>query len=596
MYNEFYDRYEIIRELSCSRHSKVYLVRHRILDVYRVAKIFSGNQYDADRLLKEAHLIKNLKHPHIPVIYDIEQNIGEDNSSICIIEEYIDGKSLRQYVNDETGAGGNLSVHEICRIGVELCCILEYLHGFNGNGILHMDIKPDNIMLDINGKVKLIDFDNAVAGNAGVSVDSGSPLYAAPEQYSGEYAVTQSDVYSVGMVILFMVSHGHVKTDKGHNLAGIPRRYSRLYHVIEKSIHHQWGLRYSSVTLLKNELQGIMRRSGGTIEKHSYIVQVAGDKAGIGTTHTVMCMAHFFKKNGISCVVVDRSGNRRVLPPFLKNGLMEDGSYIYKGIRIIPDYNGAISVSVQKTDIILVDSGHSMRELENDKDIMDIAVENYAYIEVCVTGKHTVMCMAHFFKKNGISCVVVDRSGNRRVLPPFLKNGLMEDGSYIYKGIRIIPDYNGAISVSVQKTDIILVDSGHSMRELENDKDIMDIAVENYAYIEVCVTGKHICEENKRLRKLKEDRVYMLNLVSATQFYELTDMLKGKKCYREPCIYDWCEDNPIFDETMNDFLQDNLSELWEDCRPDRLKECIGRLYEKISSIRYFKGVKKKKSR
>lgn len=52
MYNEFYDRYEIIRELSCSRHSKVYLVRHRILDVYRVAKIFSGNQYEADRLLK----------------------------------------------------------------------------------------------------------------------------------------------------------------------------------------------------------------------------------------------------------------------------------------------------------------------------------------------------------------------------------------------------------------------------------------------------------------------------------------------------------------------------------------------------------------
>ena len=47
---------------------------------------------------------------------------------------------------------------------------------------------------------------------------------------------------------------------------------------------------------------------------------------------------------------------------------------------------------------------------------------------------------------------------------------------------------------------------------------------------------------------------------------------------------------------VGDFLQDNLSELWEDCRPDRLKECIGRLYEKISSIRYFKGVKKKKSR
>ena len=89
MHNEFYDKYEIIKELSCSTHSKVYLVRHRILDVYRVAKIFSGNQQDARRLMKEAHLIKNLKHPHIPVIYDIEQNIGEDNDSICKNEKII---------------------------------------------------------------------------------------------------------------------------------------------------------------------------------------------------------------------------------------------------------------------------------------------------------------------------------------------------------------------------------------------------------------------------------------------------------------------------------------------------------------------------
>ena len=68
MHNELYDKYEIIKELSCSTHSKVYLVRHRILDVYRVAKIFSGNQQDARRLMKEAHLIKNLKHPHIPAM------------------------------------------------------------------------------------------------------------------------------------------------------------------------------------------------------------------------------------------------------------------------------------------------------------------------------------------------------------------------------------------------------------------------------------------------------------------------------------------------------------------------------------------------
>ena len=120
MDNRFYEKYEIIKELASSNHSKIYLVRHVILDVYRVAKIFTGSHEESERLLNEAHLIKNLKHPHIPVIYDIEQNIGEDNDSICIIEEYIDGKSLRQYVNDETETNGCLDIHEICRIGIEL--------------------------------------------------------------------------------------------------------------------------------------------------------------------------------------------------------------------------------------------------------------------------------------------------------------------------------------------------------------------------------------------------------------------------------------------------------------------------------------------
>ena len=412
----------------------------------------------------------------------------EDTGYSYLIEEYLEGESLYALVKRL----GSLSVKTAVNLGIQICRIIQFMNSAE-NPILYLDLQPKNLLV-CNGILRLTDFDHAqyASDAAAFGERYGTIGFAAPEQYNREKAVIQSDIYSLGMVILFMVSHGHIVTDENHKLSEISSRYSSLYHVINKSLHHEWGLRYSSVTYLKQELQSIMNWGGGTDEKLSYIIQVAGDKAGIGTTHTVMCMAHFLKKKGINCVVADRSGSRRVMPAFVKEGLMDDGSYIYKGIRIIPDYNNAISVTGIKAEVILVDSGHNMR------------------------------CLMH-------------------------------------------------------------------------DKCIVDMVGDNYSYTMVYVTGKHIYEEKKRFAKCSEDIVYMLNLVSAEQFYELSVMFKGKKCYRMPCIYDWCGDNPIFDETMNDFLQDNLSGLWKVYRPGRIKECIGRLYEKISSIRYIKRFKKKKS-
>ena len=122
-----------------TNHSNVYLVRHTALDTLRVAKVIRKADMDSDTILREARLIKNLKHSHIPVIYDIE----EDDISICIIEEYISGKSLRSYINDTD----NIKTSEICDIAVKLCDILEYLHNCD-NEIIHLDIKPDNIIID----------------------------------------------------------------------------------------------------------------------------------------------------------------------------------------------------------------------------------------------------------------------------------------------------------------------------------------------------------------------------------------------------------------------------------------------------------------
>ena len=242
MYNEFYDRYEIIRELSCSRHSKVYLVRHRILDVYRVAKIFSGNQYEADRLIKEAHLIKNLKHPHIPVIYDIEQNIGEDNSSICIIEEYISGKSLSEYFYEN-----EVSFESIIMFGIQICNVLEYIHNYDNKGLIYLDLKPDNIIVDGDNNIRIIDFDNSIFKGQCIDRNYGSIGFAPPEQYYERIVDYTADIYSLGMVLLYMVNHSYIQSND-------------LSPVINKCIRHNSFQRFHSVKSVRKELERMRKK------------------------------------------------------------------------------------------------------------------------------------------------------------------------------------------------------------------------------------------------------------------------------------------------------------------------------------------------
>lgn len=162
---------------------------------------------DYERILREADMIKNLKCPGIPVVFDIEDN----NDSICIIEEYISGKSLTEYISE----AGCITVHDMADIGIRICDIISYLH--ECAGIVHLDIKPSNIIIRDNSdgerEVFIIDFDNSDmidgrhAGHA-MYITAG---YAAPEQYDGDGSV-RSDIYSIGILLLYMASSGHVQS------------------------------------------------------------------------------------------------------------------------------------------------------------------------------------------------------------------------------------------------------------------------------------------------------------------------------------------------------------------------------------------------
>ena len=154
------------------------------------------------RILREADFLKILRHSGIPLIYDI----AEDKDSICIIEEFISGKSLTEYVAEHR----MLTAAQITDFVLQICDILEYLHSQGSKGMVHLDLKPDNILITDTGSVKLIDFDNAVRMGERHATHYGSIGFAAPEQYHRLYQDCRADIYSLGMLILYM-DNGHVQ-------------------------------------------------------------------------------------------------------------------------------------------------------------------------------------------------------------------------------------------------------------------------------------------------------------------------------------------------------------------------------------------------
>ena len=114
----------------------------------RAIKQIPRKEADATPVLSEALLLKNLKHPGIPIVFDLE----EDEKNIYVIEEYIAGESLEAFALHQS----KISEKKIIQIGIQLCDILIYLHGQKPSPLLYLDMKPEHIFL-CAGQVRLVD-------------------------------------------------------------------------------------------------------------------------------------------------------------------------------------------------------------------------------------------------------------------------------------------------------------------------------------------------------------------------------------------------------------------------------------------------------
>lgn len=192
------ERYEILSLIGGGGMSHVYLAHDMILSRDVAMKIlrydFSNEEELHRRFQREALSATSLTHPNIVSVYDV----GEDGDMHYIVMEYVKGKTLKQYIQEFSP----LSPAKSVQIMKQLTSAIAHAHE---NGIIHRDIKPQNILMDAEGNVKITDFGIATTLNATSYTQTNSVMgtvhYLSPEQARGGGATEKSDIYSLGIVL-----------------------------------------------------------------------------------------------------------------------------------------------------------------------------------------------------------------------------------------------------------------------------------------------------------------------------------------------------------------------------------------------------------
>ncbi|MCR5791298.1 MAG: Stk1 family PASTA domain-containing Ser/Thr kinase [Lachnospiraceae bacterium] len=282
------DRYEIIELIGAGGMANVYKAVDRKLNREVAIKVlkdeYSSNKNFVSKFKAEAQAAAGLMHPNIVNVYDV----GDENGLYYFVMELVDGITLKNYIEKKI----RLSVKEAVSIAIQVSMGIEAAHN---KGIIHRDIKPQNIIISRDGKVKVADFGIARAATSDTITTHamGSVHYTSPEQARGGYSDAKSDIYSIGISLFEMVT-GRVPFD-GETTVSIaikhiqeempsPRMYVpeipiSVEQIIFKCTQKNPDRRYLNIS----ELVADLKRSLINPDENFVVIQDAASNAGTRT-------------------------------------------------------------------------------------------------------------------------------------------------------------------------------------------------------------------------------------------------------------------------------------------------------------------------
>lgn len=318
-----FGRYRVESALGKGAFGTVYLAEHINLKVFRAIKCIRKCQDIYGTAHREADVLKNLRHPAIPIIYDIE----EDEECVYIVEEYVQGQSLKELISRKR----LIHIGEVKRISLCLCEVMEYLHN---KGIYHLDIKPENIIIS-EGRIRLLDYGNSITEDSSEQIRMGTKGYASPEMYGSEKISSASDIYSIGVLMLEMITG---KKDKEAVKEVHP---PELKKIIQKCMCHTGRERYFSFKHILNALNKLNNKKLGS--NVSLNIHIGGVEKHCGVTYCAMSIAKLYGSKGRKTIVYELNDSEDMIEvakaeDFRFNG----GVFFLRGLSVFPNYYGYV--------------------------------------------------------------------------------------------------------------------------------------------------------------------------------------------------------------------------------------------------------------